>query len=117
MYPWGNQWDVTRCNAHEAGKGDTTPVSAYPQGASPSGLLDMAGNVWEWARSLWAEYPYPSDAKERARCEDLQARNTLARVLRGGAFNHLGGVRCAYRSRINRNVQYGHIEFRVVMHP
>jgi len=49
------------------------PVGAYPQGASPYGVLDMAGNMWEWTRSLSGWYPYPSDAKERARREDLQA--------------------------------------------
>jgi formylglycine-generating enzyme required for sulfatase activity len=43
IYPWGNQWDVDRCNTGEGGKGDTTPVGAYPEGASPYGLLDMAG--------------------------------------------------------------------------
>ena len=52
IYPWGDQWDVKRCNSLESGKRDTTPVGAYTQGASPYGCLDMAGNVWEWTRSL-----------------------------------------------------------------
>ena len=43
------------------------------RGASPYGLLDMTGNMWEWTRSLWGDYPYPSQAKERARREALQA--------------------------------------------
>ena len=55
IYPWGNQWDAMRCNSAESGLGKTTSVHAYPQGASPSGLLDMAGNVWEWTRSLWGK--------------------------------------------------------------
>jgi formylglycine-generating enzyme required for sulfatase activity len=78
----------------------------------------MAGNVWEWTRSLWGEYPYPSDPRERARCEDLQTPDDQARVLRGGAFVSAHGlVRCAYRGRINPNYRVRLVGFRVVMHP
>jgi formylglycine-generating enzyme required for sulfatase activity len=52
IYPWGNQWDATRCNSKESGLKKTISVHAYPQGASPNGVLDMAGNVCEWTRSL-----------------------------------------------------------------
>jgi hypothetical protein len=41
IYLWGNQWDATRCNSLESGKGYTTPVGAYPTGASPYGLMDI----------------------------------------------------------------------------
>lgn len=51
-YPWGNEWDAAKCNTYESGLGGTTPVGMYPEGASLYGCLDMAGNVWEWARSL-----------------------------------------------------------------
>jgi formylglycine-generating enzyme required for sulfatase activity len=96
IYPWGNPWDAERCNSREGGKDDTTPVGAYPQGASPYGLLDMAGNVWEWTRSAYKDYPYgPDDGRE-----NLEAPDTVRRVLRGGAF-HLDRryVRCANRGR------------------
>ena len=55
IYPWGNQWDPTRCNSAESVLEKTTSVHAYPQGASPYGVLDIAGNVWEWTRSLWGK--------------------------------------------------------------
>jgi formylglycine-generating enzyme required for sulfatase activity len=47
-WPWGKDDDLTRCNGDSP---DTTPVGHYPQGASPFGCLDMAGNVWEWTES------------------------------------------------------------------
>lgn len=48
LYPWGNDPpDARRCNFNQQ-VGHTTPVDRYPAGASPYGVLDMAGNVWEW---------------------------------------------------------------------
>jgi len=50
-YPWG-EWTEGCCNSQEAGIGRTTPVGQYsPQGDSPYGCVDMAGNVWEWTAS------------------------------------------------------------------
>jgi formylglycine-generating enzyme required for sulfatase activity len=47
-YPWGNEWDTNCCNSEASKIGHTTPVTQYPQGASPFGVMDMAGNVFEW---------------------------------------------------------------------
>ncbi len=47
-FPWGRAWDPARLNSHDRGPFDTTPVGAYPSGASPYGLLDAAGQVFEW---------------------------------------------------------------------
>ncbi len=47
-FPWGMDWDPTKANTHDRGPFDTTPVGAYPQGASPYGMLDPVGNVFEW---------------------------------------------------------------------
>ena len=45
IYPWGNDWDRTKCvNAVHS----TMPVGSIPAGASPYGCQDMAGNVWQW---------------------------------------------------------------------
>ncbi|GJF32584.1 hypothetical protein KNE206_52840 [Kitasatospora sp. NE20-6] len=51
-YPWGgDEPDATRANLR-GGPGTTTPVDAYPRGATPGGLWDMAGNTWEWTGSV-----------------------------------------------------------------
>lgn len=47
-FPWGNDFDPERLNSHDAGPFSTTPVGTYPEGASPFGLLDGAGQVFEW---------------------------------------------------------------------
>lgn len=50
-FPWGNRFDPARLNSHDAGPFDTLPVGRYADGASPFGLLDAAGQVFEWTNS------------------------------------------------------------------
>lgn len=47
-FPWGNDFDPSRLNSHDGGPFDTLPVGSFPTGASPFGLLDAAGQVFEW---------------------------------------------------------------------
>ncbi len=47
-FPWGQAWDPARLNSHDLGPFDTTAVGAYSAGASPYGLRDAAGQVFEW---------------------------------------------------------------------
>ena len=47
-FPWGDTWDPAKLNSHDTGPFDTVPVGRFPQGASPFGLLDAAGQVFEW---------------------------------------------------------------------
>jgi len=120
IYPWGDEPpDEGRCNFGNNVK-ETTPVGRYsPQGDSPYGCVEMAGNVWEWTRSLWGEdlrkpdfkYPYdPEDGRE-----NLETGRDVRRVLRGGAFlDEDRRVRCAARLRLDPNRRYGDFGFRVV---
>ena len=105
IYPWGNEFDPDKANMRETGIGGTSAVGCFPAGASPAGLLDASGNVWEWTRSLWGAdrekpeftYPYSNRLQER---ENLNAGREIRRVLRGGSwFSESRNARCAYRLR------------------
>lgn len=103
LYPWGNNGpDKTLCNFNMNVK-DTTAVGSYPAGKSPYGLLDMAGNVWEWTQTKWRSH-YDSSA-------DNSPQGDAAHVVRGGSFyNNEKGVRCAVRGNDGpggRNVYSG----------
>ncbi len=114
IYPWDSQWDARRCNSEEGGRGDTTPVEAYPEGASPYGLLDMAGNVWEWTRSLGigGKYVYPYKADDGR--EGMEANGN--RVVRGGSWRSpRKSARCAARFGHPPGTSENDIGFRVVV--
>lgn len=57
LYPWGNNWNPDNANVKEAGYRGTTPVGIFAAGASPYGLFDMGGNVWEWTADWYQPYP------------------------------------------------------------
>jgi formylglycine-generating enzyme required for sulfatase activity len=107
-FPWGDLWDAAKANTRDGGAGGTTAVGAYPQGASPAGCLDMAGNVWEWTASLDALYPYVAgDGREDPRAAGR-------RILRGGCYaNPPGFARCACRFRLPPNTHNEFLGFRL----
>ena len=94
-YPWGDRFDAARCNHGLGGFNVSVPPAQYsPQGDSPYGVANMAGNVSEWTSSLYSEYPYdPDDGREDSESEE-------ARVVRGGSsYSDLEWFfRCAYRN-------------------
>lgn len=48
VFPWGDEWDASKLNSHDNGPFDTVPVGSFPEGASPYGVLDGVGQVFEW---------------------------------------------------------------------
>jgi formylglycine-generating enzyme required for sulfatase activity len=80
LYPWGDSFDASRCNTAEDHKLGTTPVGSYPNGASPYGALDMAGNVREWTSSLYKPVPYSFTGGRGAQAIPIEVH-----VLRGGS--------------------------------
>lgn len=97
-YPWGNDFDPARCNTSESHIGGTTPVSQYGAlGASPYGVMDLAGNVWEWCADWYEGHYYEH-------CPDRNPRGPASgnvRVVRGGSWSgDPADCRAAIRGRL-----------------
>jgi hypothetical protein len=104
-YPWGNEWDGTRCNNRiDKNVSRTTRVTQFEGvGDSPFGVVDMAGNVWEWCLTLYDRRTEELDSKSR-------------RVLRGGSWinKEISAFHCnfrGYRDPYYRETNFG---FRLV---
>jgi len=87
IYPWGDQWEQGLCNTSEEQIGHTTPVHQYEgKGDSPYGVVDMAGNVWEWCLT-----GYDKDRYETT-------YNNEYRIVRGGCWHNPPDIaRTGYR--------------------
>ncbi len=73
-FPWGNQFDAQYCNTKECGLHQTVPVTQFPAGASPYGVMDMVGNVWEWC------------VNGGHALDDLAASSQRQQIIKGGSF-------------------------------
>ncbi len=94
-YPWGDDWLPERCvNAPTTGQ-HPRAVGSFPSGASPFGVLDMAGNVWEWCSDVYdSKYYSVSPAANPTGPESGSIH-----VLRGGSWCNVKAktFRSAYR--------------------
>ncbi len=120
IYPWGEKADPNCANYSDTGINGTSAVGCFPGGASPYGVEELSGNVWEWTRSLWgkdfgkSEFPYPYDPQGTR--EDLAAADDVTRVVRGGTFHYLGRhVRAAIRFRYTPADRYYNLGCRLVV--
>jgi len=88
VFPWGNQTCGCECAVQEnkaglgCGRDATWPVGSAQTGASPYGLLDMAGNVWEWTADWYDEKYY----RESPLSNPRGPQSGQAKVRRGGSF-------------------------------
>ena len=97
LYPWGNEIDNTRANFTGSGSegGDTMAVGSFIDGASPYGVLDMAGNVWEWVADEYDyRYYYNSPSENPPGPTLTETRYTV----RGGSWDGtVNSMRIAHR--------------------
>jgi len=118
LFPWGNEAPDAkgkyRANyGKDRGKADkfeyTSPVGSFPLGASPYGVMDMSGNVWEWVADWYDENYYQiSPAKNPQGPE-----SGMGRVLRGGSWgNRPESIRTATRFRSEPSSGISYIGFR-----
>ena len=96
-FPWGNEFSTTKANTpqywlikHEPG--DTMPVGSFPQGRSPEGLEDMAGNVYEWVADWYQPYPGNTVANVHYGVKN--------KVLRGGSWYDCLSYGCGLSSPV-----------------
>ena len=68
-YPWGSQWEAAAVPNPDKGRDLTSPddVVAHPKGASPFGVMDMVGNIWQWT-------------------DEFEDAHTRSATLRGGSY-------------------------------
>ena len=91
-YPWGNNFSLDRCNVGEA----PVAVGSFPKGATPTGILDMAGNVCEWTSTAYD--PNPENAYNFAGKYGLP-------IVKGGSWDD-NAKGCRASARDNKRTPY-----------
>jgi formylglycine-generating enzyme required for sulfatase activity/predicted Ser/Thr protein kinase len=119
-YPWGeDDPDCTLANYYNNATnsycvGDTSEVSSYPRGASPYGLQDMAGNVWEWVQDWYLDTFYQNSPFENPVGPSLGRH----RVARGGSWGYRSfDARAALRLELIPSGRYDDLGFRCARSP
>ena len=111
IYPWGNRMDFSRLAYRSSNVHRTVDVGSFPDGASPYGVLDMAGNVWEWTASAYngVDYKYTILAGRKA-----EKRSELM-IIKGGAWgSNRNQFQCGYQYYDRKEATQFNIGFRCV---
>jgi formylglycine-generating enzyme required for sulfatase activity len=106
-YPWGYDWNPACCNSNESRLNRTTAVGIYPAGATAQGVMDMAGNIWEWClnKHNYSSDPYGINVDDSG----------VQRVMRGGAWFNFGESLCStFRNQNAPSFRDNYVGFRVV---
>jgi formylglycine-generating enzyme required for sulfatase activity len=97
IFPWGNEWDPARVNSLLTNLYAPVAAGSYPDGASPYGAMEMAGNVWEWVAD-WYDEDYYSQSP---RGNPTGPATGKAKIIRGGGY---GVYDAAMRTTIRRDL-------------
>jgi formylglycine-generating enzyme required for sulfatase activity len=114
-FPWGDTFDASKLQCSKWSMSDakgTAPVGSFPSGASPYGVLDMAGNVWQWC-SDWYDEDY---CKSDHGSDPAGPDSGSFRLVRGGSWDYEDAdlFRSAFRNRFGPAVRYNDVGFRAV---
>lgn len=106
VYPWGNQFDVTLCNTHESGINQLVLSTRFSGGASPFGVMDMVGNIWEWCVNPFNSPRYSAIDRDEPRS------------VRGGSWRDgYRDVGAKARKSYPPNYRHDDVGFRIVRTP
>ena len=112
-YPWGNKWDAGKANTSESQLKRLTPVGSYPEGVSPFGCYDMAGNAYDWCSDWFHEETYKHSPSENP----MGAAEGRRKVVRGGSWLPRGefAARCANRAAYEPIRAVHNVGFRIAI--
>jgi len=121
-FPWGGEYSASHANLLGLADGfaEVAPVGSFPNGASPFGVLDMTGNVWEWCRDwydplAYRALPSPGDVDDEIRRGSYRRHH---RVIRGGSWvSSPELVRGLARDGLDPSVRGVHFGFRCARDP
>ena len=113
-YPWGDEQPTPQlANYRETEASAATPVGLFPLGATPEGILDLAGNVWEWVADWYVKGYYGSSPSENPKVPETGE----FRVVRGGSWNGDSRyLRAASRDRFLPDDRRDYTGFRCARH-
>ena len=121
IYPWGSEAAACeRVNYRDCGQGGAAAVGAHPQGASPYGAYDMAGNVWELVQDWYDEKYYAAGQESRSTALRNPAGPAAGqyRAMRGGAWGEAGNeLRSSLRSWVDPALGVEFVGFRCARSP
>jgi formylglycine-generating enzyme required for sulfatase activity len=121
-YPWGNNWDESRCRSEKnRGGEETATILGYLEGASPWGCLQMSGNIWEWCEDLHVGDFYQRLRKAEGNLMQIATASDPIHnhVVRGGSwpYGDRGFFCCAYRNVGSSGERHCHLGFRPARTP
>jgi len=112
-YPWGNDWQDDACGMRGVGPRSTVPMGVFPRGASPYGVRDLVGCVWQWCSDPFRGWGGDSEGAQDATSEAAMRRTTC-----GGAWNTLAwSVTCLGRNGFPVAARFSNLGFRCVVEP
>jgi formylglycine-generating enzyme required for sulfatase activity len=111
-YPWGNEWQEDACGMRGVGPRTTIPIGVFPKGASPYGVRDLVGCVWQWCADRFRGWGGSADDDESV--TDASA-SPGRRTTCGGAWNTLQwSVSCLGRNGYPPTARFSNLGFRCV---